>query len=534
MKLNYKKTIFVGFAFLLICMFWQVYDNIIAKILINSFGLNQTWSGLIMAIDNILAIILLPIFGIWSDKTKNKHGKRTPYILIGTIVAAILIVGVSFFDNSQLAKLNAAEIGAVETVEVDTSEQSEYDVYVIKGEEESEDGALASIKAFFSNLGSDTEDELVLETSTYEDGDKLYSYEYEGTTTYFESKEEASNSRSINAGEVREGNLGIFIGMVTLICLVLVAMASFRTPAVALMPDVTPKPLRSKANAIINLMGTVGGVTALLFLKVLAKDYQSYTGTFICLGVLMVICLGIFLWKVNEPKLVHERLEEEKEYGIQEVESIEEENKEIDKKMPRDVKISFILILCSIVFWFMAYNAATSKFSVYAGIVLDTGYAMPLLVAQGVAILCYIPIGIIASKIGRKKTVIIGICILASAFLLGSFLREGSAGLIYVTMGLAGMGWATINVNSYPMIVEMSKGGNVGKYTGIYYTASMGAQIMTPILSGILMDAAGTMTVLFPYCVIFAIFALITMSFVKHGDSKPIPKSKIEALGEED
>ena len=99
MKLQTKKIIFVGLAFMIISMFWQVYDNVIAKMLINSFGLNQTWSGLVMALDNMLAIFMLPLFGTLSDKTKTKYGKRTPYIFFGVIISAIFLVGVSVFDN---------------------------------------------------------------------------------------------------------------------------------------------------------------------------------------------------------------------------------------------------------------------------------------------------------------------------------------------------------------------------------------------------------------------------------------------------
>ena len=106
MKLNYKRTIFVGFAFLLICMFWQAYDNIIPKILTDKFGMSQTWSGFIMALDNVFAVFLLPIFGALSDKKNTKLGRRTPYILIGTLCAAILFVGLSFTDNMQLTAID--------------------------------------------------------------------------------------------------------------------------------------------------------------------------------------------------------------------------------------------------------------------------------------------------------------------------------------------------------------------------------------------------------------------------------------------
>ena len=194
--------------------------------------------------------------------------------------------------------------------------------------------------------------------------------------------------------------------------------------------------------------------------------------------------------------------------------------------MPKDVKKSFILILSSIVFWFMAYNAATSKFSVYATTVLDfKNYSIPLMVAQGAAIISYLPIGMLASKLGRKKTILLGISELFLAFLLGALATDSSAFLLYGIMALAGIGWATINVNSYPMVVEMAKGADVGKYTGIYYTASMTAQIITPIFSGFLMDTIN-MRILFPYSAIFCLFAFTTMLFVKHGNAKEIPAGK--------
>lgn len=497
MKLNTKNTIYVGFAFLLICMFWQVYDNIIAKILIDSFGLNQTWSGFVMALDNILAVILLPIFGALSDKTKTKYGKRTPYIFIGTVVAALLIVCVSLFDNMQKVKLKEANVPAVETVEV-----SEIESLLIH---------------YFDQNG----EPVIKNKDNFTDGDKLYEY----NKKYYETKEQAVEARNPDVVEVRKNNLGYLICFLVVLCLTLVAMSVFRTPAVSLMPDVTPKPLRSKGNAIINLMGSAGGILALGFMTFLAKDYQSYILTFVVLAVLMLIFLGLFIWKVKENKLVEEMKQQEEKYGIIEKETVEVEN----EKMPKEVKKSFILILLSIVLWYMAYNAATSKFSVYATSILDTGFTIPLLVAQAAAIISYIPIGMISGKLGRKKTVLVGVVILFAAFFTAIFVNEKCAWIIWISMALAGIGWATINVNSYPMIVEMSKGSNIGKYTGIYYTASMAAQIATPVLSGLLMDAY-TMRILFPYCAVLSAFAFITMLFVKHGDCKPVPTNKLEAF----
>ena len=522
MKLNTKKTIYVGIAFLIISMFWQVYDTVIAQILINSFGLNQTTSGIVMALDNVLALFLLPLFGSLSDKTKTKRGKRTPYIFFGTIAAAVLVTGVSLFDNAQVNELNKAGVQPVETIEMKQTNSYEIVVEIEKQE------VLVTVtydeqQKRFEYLNKKGEEERYL-------GSKYYTYE----GVNYGKKEMAVNKRSEDVAIVRNNNIFLFIGVIGTLLFVLIAMATYRTPAVSLMPDVTVKPLRSKANAIINLMGTAGGIIALGFLSLLNKQYQSTIPTFICLSVLMIVGLCIFLWKVNEPKLVEEKEQDEIKYGLND-EVVEETVEETNEEMPKDVRRSFYLILASIVFWFFGYNAATSKFSVYAQNVLGTTFTTPLLVAQAAAVVAFIPIGIIASKIGRRKTILIGISILFTAFVMGSLANEETIFLIYVTMGLAGIGWATINVNSYPMIVEMAKGNNVGKYTGYYYSASMFAQILTPIVSGVIMDLTGTMTVLFPYCAIFVALAFCTMFFVRHGDSKPIPKkSALEAFDNDD
>lgn len=465
MKLNVKRTFFVGFAFLLICLFWNVYDAVVPKMLVNTFGLSQTWSGLIMALDNILALFLLPFFGSLSDKTNTKRGKRTPFIIIGTITAAVLVTGIALIDLAQLNEITAAGITPVLRADFATQEAF--------------DAAWAARQA-----------QIVTHTQT---------------------------------------NSFLLIAFLGVLLLVLVAMATFRSPAVALMPDVTPKPLRSEANAIINLMGTAGGIIALGLMAVLSKDFHNYVGLFIAVAVLMLVFLLIFLWKVNEPKLV-EIMHEETERAGYVVETVEDDEKRGVKRgiagMPQDVKRSFFLILASVFFWFMAYNAATTKFSLYAQNVLAMGYTMPLLVAQAAAVVAFIPIGKIASRVGRKKTIIAGIIILTAAFIFGSLLTMETAGLAYVVMALAGIGWATINVNSYPMVVEMGKEGDVGKFTGYYYAASMAAQVITPVLSGWIMDASMTMKVLFPYSAVMAIIALCTMVFVRHGDSKPIATKK--------
>ena len=194
-----------------------------------------------------------------------------------------------------------------------------------------------------------------------------------------------------------------------ILLIALISMSVFRSPAVALMPDVTIKPLRSKANAVINLMGAFGGVTFLILSMILGIDkysYVNYGPAFIIISVLMLVLLGLFLWRVKEPKLVEEKLALEKELGISDE---DEEEEETAGALPKEKRLSLILILLSVFFWFMGYNAVISKLSDYAPKVLNMGFSTALLIANATAILGFIPIGILSSKIGRKKTILFGV-----------------------------------------------------------------------------------------------------------------------------
>lgn len=312
-------------------------------------------------------------------------------------------------------------------------------------------------------------------------------------------------------------NMVLFVGVLFLL---LVSMGTYRSPAVALMPDLTPKPLRSKANAVINLMGAVGGVYTLIMIKVLVGggERPSYYPLFLAVGLLMVVCVAVLFVTIKENKL-------RKEVGNDvEEEKVVVENKK-SEPLPKDVKKSLIFMLLSVALWFIAYNAVTTAFSRYATHVWGLeggGYADCLMIATVAAIISYIPIGMIASRIGRKKTILIGIVLLGSCFAAAG-LYNTYHGTMVIFFGIIGFAWAAIGVNSYPMVVEISSAGDVGKYTGYYYTFSMSAQVITPILSGYLLEHVSYRT-LFPYSVIFCILAFITMSMVKHGDSKPMQK----------
>ena len=416
MKLNYKRTFFVGMAFLSISAFWQMYDNNIPLILQNTFHLNETIIGAIMAMDNVLAVFLLPLIGTLSDKVDTKMGKRTPFIVGGTFAAAVCMMLLPLADHYKM--------------------------------------------------------------------------------------------------------LGLFI---VALALTLIAMAMYRSPAVALMPDLTPKPLRSSANAVINLMGAVGAIYALILIRLLVKkeEHPSYLPVFLGVVGIMVLAVIILVATINEKKIAAKIAEEYPE------EAKEEKEKE-EHGLPAPVKRSLVLILVSIFLWFTAYNAVTTAFSRYAVTVWGMeggGFASCLMVAMVAAIISYIPIGIISSKIGRKKSILIGLVMMFISYTSVFFYPTYNV-TANIFFAIIGIGWAAISVNSLPMVVEMSKGSDIGKYTGLYYTFSMTAQIFTPIVSGALLQYVSYST-LFPYAMFFTACAFVTMTMVKHGDSKPMKKENV-------
>lgn len=393
-----------------------MYDSIIPLMLQNTFQLGETVTGALMAMDNVLAIFLLPLFGTLSDKADTKIGKRMPFIVGGTLLAVTFLLLLSAADKKQ------------------------------------------SLVMFLSIL-----------------------------------------------------------------FLLLLSMGLYRSPAVALMPDLTPNRLRSKANAVINLMGAVGGVYALIMIKLLvgAGERPDYLPLFISIGGLMMVAVAVLFATVKEKRIA----EEIKKQGAESGEGKEDRVVPQKTAMPKEVKRSMIFLLISIFLWFTAYNAVTTAFSRYTRVVwhMEGGsFADCLMVATVAAICSYIPIGNIASRVGRKKTILAGIALMSLCYFAAVFVGAYHP-LINIAFAAIGVGWAAINVNSYPMIVEMSKGCDIGKFTGTYYTFSMAAQIFTPVLSGFLLENVSYRT-LFPYAFLFSILAFVTMIQVHHGDSRPEKK----------
>lgn len=513
MKLNYKRIILVGFAFFLIQAFWQAYDNTIPMILTNKFGMSQAWSGAIMALDNVLALFMLPLFGAISDKHHSKWGRRTPFIVVGTLIAAVMLIALSFVDNAQLH-----HISDVAAIDDPAALETIYD-------READETLLTPGGQKFVLSRQFTKEEFTqIRSQITVDGATVTNPDY---TNY------VMPARQACAWDATAKSPVTLVFFIALLLVILVSMSVFRSPAVALMPDVTLKPLRSKANAVINLMGSAGGILVLVLGMVFAtsavrNSLMSYTGYFAVIAAIMLAALVVFMLTVRENEWAAEMQQQSVELGLED----KEEAATGERKLSVDEVKSLIFLLLSIVLWFFGYNAVTSKYSVYASNILHKDYNLTLIIAQAAAIISYLPVGFIASRVGRKKTILAGVVMLTAAFTTASFMSAESPTMLMNAMfALAGIAWATINVNSFPMVVEMCSGGNVGKYTGFYYTASMAAQVATPMLSGLLMDRMG-MHVLFPYAAVFTALAFVTMLFVRHGDSKPEVKRGLEALDE--
>ncbi len=550
MKLNYWRTLKVGLAFAVIQVFWTAYDYVIPLLLENTFGLSNSLRGLIMGADNLLSLFLLPIFGKISDKTNTRWGRRTPFIVLGTIASVIIMIFVPISSNAQLNKSLdlRAEIMATDTVGYTYTDHegktyNATELYTMLYEEGAENSDYCDRK-YFTNFGGDTLEEYLKIALNPKDADGNYTEDY---NTFVKSGLNSYATDQIFQKVTKANYTPLILYMVVLL-LVLIAMATFRSPAVALMPDVTPKPLRSQANAMINLAGGAGGAVAFLIYTITFMiNPHGYMAIFIAVACAMVILLALFLWLVKEPKLFQECQDLCAEYGI----SNDDEDEEVGgadeatvvaegAKGKKARMISFLLILASIFMWFMGYNAISSNLSIYITKTLGQSAGIGGIisgVSMGISAVAFIPVGWLAVKIGRRKSIMLGFALATLSFLLiFLFAATPSPSAVYlytVFYLLAGFGLIIANVNTFPMVVELSSNATIGKYTGLYYTATMSAQAITPFIAGLIMDEWGT-KYLFLYSVICVIISIALMVFVKHGDSKAPPKTALEMMGEGD
>lgn len=528
MKLNYRQIFFIGLIFFSISLFWQTYDVMISRTLIDKYGLNQFWSGIVMALDNVMAVILLPLFGALSDKSNAKSGRRTPYIMVGTILAAFAFMALSFTDYRQTLLIEETDIASTHYDYAFGADKDPYDAkhwqIVINrmDEERSESYRAGNISHRSYRQFRDTIKEpmqLIVDQNIRLDNREL--------TTIREIYYRYLSERAWEVTVTTPSNIIIFS---IILFIAVVSMSIYRSPAVALMPDVTIKPLRSKGNAMISLMGAIGGVMGIYAISITGlnkNEYDHYASVYLLVGVIMLIALAVFLWKVKEPKWVNERIKLEKELNIYEDVTSKKAKQRI-REMNIKRRLSLYFLLAGIFALFMGYNAVMSKIGDYLPKVLNINlFDLPLVIAQALVIAAIYPIGILSTKIGRKPSVILGIVILSLAFgsvypislLLSENLRIITALVIF----FAGIGWTMISINIYVMVVDLSKGSDSGRYTGFYYSASMSAQIITPILSGYLMEtlSIGKMAgrlVLFPYAAFFILISLLFITFVKPKD----------------
>lgn len=635
LKLNYPQTFKVGFAFAIIMLFWTAYDFVVPLLLEQAYGLPSWARGLIMGLDNLLSLFMLPLFGKLSDnahgKLAKKFGRRTPFIVIGTLCAVVLMVFVPVATLKQQAKAEqyTASIEAQladdsfmspllsewwDKAEAKESGSANYcDLTYVRDQNHltKEDfvsiryyGDMTSKKAVLNMLGDTTyyyKGEVVSDLSaTCEETGKTYQEMLDSNASYKKFVASGinnyiSNGIHENYTKTKEGIQSLAIYMVILL-LVLIAMATFRSPAVALMPDVTPKPLRSQANAIINLCGGIGGAIAFLIYTVVlfGQRLENYVIIFGSVAAGMLLLLAGFIALVKERKLVAKCQEICKEYEIDDfaegenpdaekfaeelisegdanyaldskpsgdaIETIDESAVDIAhaKLAPETVEFakevvanskkkhaspkewwsaksdlekgrlkSFMLILASIFMWFMGYNAVSSNLSIYTtkALNLSAGIASIISgVSMGISAIAFIPVGYMAAKIGRRKSIMIGFGMAVVSFVLifAAVAPNDNAAIPAVLFALfyliAGFGLIIANVNTFPMVTELSNAETVGQYTGYYYVATMSAQAITPAIGGAIMDAGGN-KFLFLYSAICIVIAIVLMLFVKHGDS---------------
>lgn len=638
LKLDYPQTFKVGFAFAIIMLFWTAYDFVVPLLLEHAYGLPSWARGIIMGLDNLLSLFMLPLFGKLSDnahgKLVKKWGRRTPFIVIGTVCAVVLMVFVPVATLKQQAKAQELTTQIESQLNDDSFMQpllEEWYDNAVAGKEGSAnycdltylgnnkitreqfvalryDSKMTSKKAVLNMLGATTyyyDDVEVTDLNATAPTGKTYQEIVDSNAAY--KKYVAAGMNNYISNEVNEkctkaadgsGIKSLVVYMVILL-LVLIAMATFRSPAVALMPDVTPKPLRSQANAIINLCGGIGGAIAFLIYTVVlfGQRLENYVIIFGSVAAGMLLLLAGFLALVNERKMVAKCQEICKEYEIDdfadgenpEAEKFAEElihegdaeynldskpdgevqelvngtaKEEIapetldfakqvvenTKKKPVSPKEwwgakndlekgrlkSFALILASIFMWFMGYNAVSSNLSIYTtkSLNLSAGVASIISgVSMGISAIAFIPVGYMAAKIGRRKSIMIGFAMAVVSFVLICFAVRPSdnaaipAVLFALFYLIAGFGLIIANVNTFPMVTELSTAETVGQYTGYYYVATMSAQAITPAIGGAIMDAGGNQY-LFLYSAVCIVIAIVLMLFVKHGDSKQLTKGR--------
>ena len=416
-KLDYKAVALASLPFMGMISFWQVFDGIVPKMLTGTFGLDNTVTGAVMAIDNVFGLFLLPIFGILSDRCASKLGRRTPFILVGSLIAVIAVPLIAI----------------------------------------------------------------------------------------------ANGARS----------LPFFIFSVLL---TLFAICMYRTMTVAVVADITPRPLRTKANSIQKIVGYAGTGVMLVAIAVMVPkgDNPNYVPLFMLQALLILGAAVVYAIRVREPKLVQKMHDDSLKMGIEESQidaSDDPQDGGRAKITDRSVLFSVVMILAATFFYYMSYNAMTTNISRYADMFFNMeggSFAIINITTIVGALASYVPLANLSLKIGRKKVgLITGVIMVVAPAII--WFAPGFSPVMYLVFLLQGVALGGFDLCIFTMLLEVVDSNSVGRYSGYYYTVSMAAQVATPILSGMVMDVAPTM--LFGYITLMGVGLLVAMALTKHGDT---------------
>ena len=596
LKLNYPQTLKVGLGFCVVMIFWNVYNFVVPLLLEQAFGFSNTIRNIIVGIASAMCMVLLPFFGKLSDrsgrtKLGKKFGRRTPFIIIGTAITVIAMLLVPISVNNQLGDSSeirteyedffACEDSSVTIEDPATGEKISREALLGKWFDAAADGNFEYLKeteynALVAEKGAGARDFFVKLYDVQITNGKLMGVigatkatqttvtkvgaEYVKATNditedqynklnndismpYQKYVADIANdftSSAVNA----EVNWGFFAFFLIALLLIILAQTVIRTPAVSLMPDVTPSPLRSPGNAMINLVGGVGGAIGFLIYTVtfmFGDKIPLSTQYWIIFGV-MAACLALvivlYVLLVKEKKWVAECNDLCREYGLpvyEEVDEAAEEAARIEKEKQKigmfqqygkKKMASFLLILGAIFMWFIGYYAIANNMSIYCVKILGVSTGIASIVSGAslvVAAIGFIPVGIMAKKIGRRWSIVFGFGLaIVSYILVASCVQRGgdTATIIFMACYMvSGFGLIFANVNTLPMVLEVSSPEDIGKFTGIYYIATMSAQTLGPIFGGLVMDYIGGSSALFIFSAVCVAIGAIFMVLVKHGEA---------------
>ncbi len=429
-RLDYRSVALASLPFMGMISFWQVFDGIIPKMLTGTFGMSDTVTGAVMAIDNVFGLFLLPLFGILSDRCASRLGRRTPFILAGSAIAVVAVPLIAVANNLK--------------------------------------------------------------------------------------------------------SLGLLIAA---ILLTLFAVCMYRTMTVAIVADITPRPLRTKADSIQKMVGYAGtGVMlAAIAIMVPAVEHPNYVPLFALQALMIAASAVVYGVLVREPQLVDAMHKKSLEMGIREDQVDADDSPQAGGRRrisDRSVLMSIAMILAATFFYYMSYNAMTTNISRYADEfygMAGGSYAIINIVTIAGALASYVPIANLSLKIGRKKVALISAAVMVVCP-TALWLAPGFSPAMYVVFLLMGACLGGVDLCVFPMLLENCDANSVGRYSGYYYTVSMAAQVATPILSGVVMDVAPQH--LFGYIALMGVAMLVSIALARHGDTLLIDEvARREELG---